>query len=54
MKELENYGLVELNTIEMMEFEGGFWPFVGLAIASYVIGEVIDGAARYASGERMR
>ena len=54
MKNLENYDLVELNSFEMMEFEGGWLQFVGLAIASYVIGEFIDGTARYASGERMR
>ena len=54
MKNLENNDLVELDSFEMIEIDGGFWQFVGLAIASYVIGEFIDGTARYASGERMR
>ena len=54
---LENYGIVEMDSNDTNNITGGaFDPisFVLGAVASYVIGEVVDGCLRYASGERIK
>lgn len=44
MKKLENYGLVELNTLEMMELEGGLLTGLGtLLIMAHNAGEFMTG-----------
>jgi hypothetical protein len=46
MKNLENYGLVELNSSEISEIEGGFWIGVAASLCAYIIIEVAEGLAR--------
>ena len=41
MKNLENYGVQELNTKEIKETNGGFWNFVIGAIAGGVLYDAV-------------
>jgi len=40
MKTLENYGVLEMNTAEMKEIDGGV---IGLLIAAFIMGLMVGG-----------
>jgi len=44
MKNLESYGVVSLNTREIMEIDGG-WKFLGLDGSSWIAAGVVVGFA---------
>ena len=48
MKNLENYGLVELNAIEMMEFEGGL--LTGLGTLLIMAHNAVESMIRFVAG----
>jgi lactobin A/cerein 7B family class IIb bacteriocin len=37
MKNLENYGVQEMNTQEVKEVEGGIWPIIAVWALGYMI-----------------
>jgi len=42
MKNLENYGVQELNAREIRETDGGIWEIIGIATAVIAMGAAID------------
>lgn len=52
MKNLENYGVLQLNTKEMKEIEGGFWPaiIVGALIGALLTQDLGDLAQAFNDG----
>lgn len=44
MKNLENYGVVSLDTSEMMEIDGG-WQFLGIEGSSWLAAAAVVGFA---------
>ena len=48
MKNLENYGVLELNAKEIRKIDGGFWNIVAIVITigiavDYIAGEFMEG-----------
>lgn len=52
MKNLENYGVLQLDTKEMREIEGGFWPaiIVGALIGALLTQDLNDLAQAFNDG----
>ena len=43
---LDNYGVLEMSSQDIIEIDGGFWRGVAQSICAYIIVEITEGLAR--------